>query len=583
MKHHSLIFLALLMLISCFTFASQAKDYGRRLTLKERNQICDELKATREQNATSEPRTTSLGGGVIPDSVIANIYNTTRDISDATAFILVLGHALTCNAVNANSFKVTIAGIQLMSVPNIPVWSCGAIIYFFGFMLTLSVTFYLVDIAFKLGFAVIMLPIGVALWPFPITKDKLSILISIMLKNAAIFVFLALAVSYGLNLIGEAGGGLEDIFDRIDRNETDTISEDFSLASTNFLIIMFALVYSMKLIGSAVADYADKFFPDKAFGGGQSASPIHGSMTQAMDFAKKKAVDPVVSWAGDVAKTQAGRATAGVGKLLTGEYNSQIKKGAYFATHPGAAIRQGGSAAARAAGNFGGGAARAANNVIVGGIGGAILGKKASQEIRDNIEEKINTKQESLNEWADKQTTQTNQKIEKSRVTKAAGKVSGVFNKVDQAYQKTINKFDQASNFLNRATKPISDKVNKICDNIDKKTDKSSFLGRAKAFAMKTGVRTAGLITKLPVKAVTTVANIPIKTAKFAVKAAYVKNWLTTTGTIMQSVGDKMQRNQKTPQDLQREAQRKARAEYEEELERERQRRQSSPGEDNYD
>ena len=167
MKHHSLIFLALLMLISCFTFASQAKDYGRRLTLKERNQICDELKATREQNATSEPRTTSLGGGVIPDSVIANIYNTTRDISDATAFILVLGHALTCNAVNANSFKVTIAGIQLMSVPNIPVWSCGAIIYFFGFMLTLSVTFYLVDIAFKLGFAVIMLPIGVALWPFP--------------------------------------------------------------------------------------------------------------------------------------------------------------------------------------------------------------------------------------------------------------------------------------------------------------------------------------------------------------------------------------------------------------------------------
>lgn len=560
-----------------------AKDYGRRLTLSERNQICDELKAIRAENAPSEPRTTSLGGGVIPDAVLANIYNTTRDISDATAFVLVLGHALTCNAVNANSWDVTILGVHLMKIPNIPVWLCGAIIYFCGFMLTLSVTFYLVDIAFKLGFAVIMLPIGVALWPFPITKDKLSILISIMLKNAAVFVFLALTVSYGLNLIGEAGGGLEDIFARIDRNETDTVSRDFSLASTNFLIVLFALVYSMKLIGSAIEDYADKFFPDKAFGGGQAASPMHGSLTQAMDFAKKKTVDPVASWGKDVAKTQLGKATVGAGKLLSGQYNSQLRKAAYFAVHPVTAAKQGGRKAAKLAGKITGGTARVANNVMVGGLGRVIMGKKASEELRDRFEQQINTKQEQLDTWADKNDAQINQKVENSRITKASQKVSGAFSKVDSVYQKTIGGLDKASEFLNGFTKPISNKVNNICENIDKKTDKSSWVDRTKAKMMKAGVRTAGGLANLPVKMVSVAANIPVKAAKLAVQVSYVKNWTKTTGALLQSVGDKMQRNQKTPEMLQREAQRRAREEYERELEEKRRQQASRSNEDNYE
>lgn len=539
-KRFCLLILSLIIFTGGDVSPCMASNYGKKLSLSERNQLCEEIKAAHAKSAIMT-KPSSLGGGIIPDSVLSNIFTTTRNISDATAFVLVLGHALTCNAIHANNWTVSVLGVTLMSVPNIPVWLCGAIIYVIGFMLTLSVTFYLVDIAFKLGFAVIMLPIGIALWPFPVTKDKLSILISIMLKNAAIFVFLAMAVSYALNLINTATIGVDDLFARIDNNETDTVSNDFSLASSNFLVILFALIYGMKLIGSAVADYADKFFSDKAFGGGQKASPIHGSMTQAMDFAKKKVAEPVADWTADKAKVQLGKATEGVGKLMTGQYNQQIKKAAFYAVHPITASQQASRKAAKFAAKMGGTTAQTANKILVGGVGRVVLGKNASQNLKEQISQKIEQKNEQINTWADKNDEKINQQLEQSKVTKTANTVKKGLNKIDNAYNKTIAGLDKASSFLNRLSKPLDNKINEACAKVDQNTDKSTIIGKTKATVMKAGIRTAGAMVQVPVKTATTIANIPVKVAKTAVKAAYVKNWVNATGNVLQSVGQKMQ------------------------------------------
>lgn len=476
---------------------SEAADYGKRLSASERRQICDEIKSARQQSPQT-PKDESLGGGIIPDTVLSSIYNTTRQISDSVSLVLVLGHALTCNAVHANKQEVTILGVRLFSYPNIPVWLCGAIIYFMGFMLTLSVTFYLVDIAFKLGFAVIMLPIGVALWPFPPTRDKLAILISIILKNAAIFAFLAVTVSYALNLIGEAGGGLEDIFDSIDRNETDTITENFSLFSSNFLIVMFALVYGMKLIGSTITDYVDKFFPDKAFGGGQKASPIHGSMTQAMDFAKKKVAAPVASFAGDVAKTQLGRATAATGKLLTGGYNQQLKNAGksirHYVTHPDEAVNKGTKALGKGVGKLAGGAGKLANNIVMGTAGRIVLGNNARKSLQEKINSQIDKGLDKYNQFTDKAIDKTTQPLTKAvdkasqRLNETADKFSKTktaerMNNINQGartaggaiqkgYNKTLNAFGKAQqgidDFKNKINKPIDNLAKKAYRGIDK-------------------------------------------------------------------------------------------------------------------
>lgn len=554
--------------------SNAANDYGRKLSKAERDSICSQIQA----GALASPaRVKSIGGGVIPDSVLLSIFNTTKEISDASSFVLVLGHALTCHAVGPGARSATILGVTLFKMPNISVWLCGAVIYFFGFMLTLSITFYLVDIAFKLGFAIIMLPIGVALWPFPATKDKLSALISIMLRSAAIFVFLALGVSYALNLIGASGGGLEEIFADIDNDKTDAVAENFSLASTHFLIVLFTLLYSMKLVGSAVADYADKFFPDQTFG---KASPIHGSMTQGMDFVKKKAVHPAALWAGDVAKTQMGRATVGAGKLISGEYNQQIKKAAYYASHPLTAAEQAGRKTAKFTAGLGAGIARGANSAVVGGLGRVVLGKKASNDLKNSLRSRIDSAQDRVDDWADKNDDEINTAVDNSKFSQFAHKAHEKFDDIDEKYTTVFDKLDDATdaidNVKNHVNRPVNNAVNKIKDGIDDafadNVDDNGFEALSKAAiraTLKAPVSLAGGILKAPAALTATVAKAPVAAVKGAAHLLRVKGAAKATGNLLKSVGDKMQRNKLSPeQRAARQAEWNAEQEAEEALEK---------------
>lgn len=293
--------------ISTALAGSYNANYGKRLSKEEKEVLCAFIAQQSEELAGKEK---SALGGVIPDSVLTSIYNTTYNISNSVMLVSVLGNALMCHATHSGKEHVTVFGVEIVSFPNIPVWICGAIVYCFGFMLVLSIAFYVVDVSFKLGFAIILLPIGIALWPFEKTKDKIVILISIFLRTAAIFVFLAITVSYTVEMLSVALGNIHSSLDAIDKNDTDTISQTFSLGSSVYLVVVAVLVYGMKLIGSAIPEYANKFFPDKAFGG---ASPIHHLSTQAVDFAKQKVVQPVARYAGDVASTQAGKLTEKAG------------------------------------------------------------------------------------------------------------------------------------------------------------------------------------------------------------------------------------------------------------------------------
>ena len=307
--------LALCFLASFASFA--APDYAKTYTRSQKEQICKQLEGT----SANRPNISALNNDIIPDSVFLNIYNTTKNISNSITVTSVLGDVLMCHASHAAKQHAKIAGIRIFNYPKISIWLAGLLVYFFGFMFLLSITFYVVDISFKLGFAVILLPIGIALWPFKATHDRLAKLISIILHSAAIFVFLALTVSYALNMLTVAVGNLDAIFDAIDANDTDTIQNAFSIYTTSFLVILFSLVYGLKLIGSTIPDYVNRFFPDNVFG---KSVPMHHMAVQSMDFAQKKIVEPTAKLAGDITKTQAGRLTEGVGNVLSGKYHSQI-------------------------------------------------------------------------------------------------------------------------------------------------------------------------------------------------------------------------------------------------------------------
>jgi len=270
---------------------------------------------------------------IIPPHLINNITTFVAAVDGTTSTHMQIGHMITCHSTNAGSFRF----FGVFFIPNIWLWICGAAIWFAGFMMTLSVAYYLIDISFKLGFAIIAMPIVVGLWPFNVTKDRLSKCFNMVLNAAGIFVFLAMTTGAGLALVSnalDAGSdaellqesaasrniaveeldGTQKLFLAVEDNDNDYIVNRFALFGPSFLLILFAYLYAIKLIGSTVSEYVDVFFPDGVMAG---QSPMHHRLTQATDFVKKKA-GKGVKFAKDVAKTQGKKATKGLASKFKG-------------------------------------------------------------------------------------------------------------------------------------------------------------------------------------------------------------------------------------------------------------------------
>ena len=251
------------------------------------------------------------GVEIIDSNVINKIMALTEGIDKTVSTNLVIGHALTCHSFNAGMITLVdkeALGVSItLRIPDFWVWICGAAIWFSGFMLTLGVGYYLLDVCFKIGFCIIALPIVIGLWPFGPTSGKFSACMSIIFRSAALFAFLALLVSYALSLISTSLGDLTTFYAKINAGDAEWISNMFSIFSASFILIIFAYLYSIKLIGT-VTEYTGKFFGDSVFG---SASPIHGKATQMTDFLKKKAMQPV-QYAGGVVAHQTTRAVGAV-------------------------------------------------------------------------------------------------------------------------------------------------------------------------------------------------------------------------------------------------------------------------------
>lgn len=275
---------------------------------------------------------------IMPKSVMNSILAATRIITNNTAENMVLGHAIQCYASlpQGGAWKIKSGWWKTFYITNALMWLQGVLIWCAGFLLTIAIAYYLIDMSFKLGFAVIALPICVGLWPFKMTSSKFSACLSIIFKSAAIFAFLAITSSYAMKLISEAvggpdGDGLKRLYDAVDaavlgvNNDAnmDYVSERLAIFSFDFIIMMFAFIYSFKLIGATVTQYVNSFFPDKMLGGSQ---PMHQWATAASRAVKDIAMKPV-DLVRDIALHQTGRAVTGAVSGAVGMVSRGINKG----------------------------------------------------------------------------------------------------------------------------------------------------------------------------------------------------------------------------------------------------------------
>lgn len=272
---------------------------------------------------------------IMPKSTLNSLMGATKAITDTTAQLEVIGNMVTCYSGMEGGGGITVdLKVFKYTFTNPFLWIDGAILWVLGFILTGVVSFYLVDITFKIGFAVLALPLVMGLWPFKVTQGKLSTIIAIIAKSSAMFAFLALTSYYGLELIVACMGGdrgLDGLFNDYDSVVNHSLNEEqqekmvgmldsqFYIFSTAFLTTLFGCIYAYKLISDTTKDLVEKFYPDGVFG---DQNPMHKALTGVASMANNLNKKYGVGLAADVMANKAGKGLQKLGgKAVQGTKN----------------------------------------------------------------------------------------------------------------------------------------------------------------------------------------------------------------------------------------------------------------------
>ena len=240
-------------------------------------------------------------GDIIDPNVLNKILAFTEGISKKMATNMAIGNGIMCFSLDAISLK-------LFKIIDLWLWLCGAAMWVVGMLMSFFVCYYLLDIAFKVGFAIIMLPIAIGLWPFKQTTGRVGACFSIILKAAATYAMLSICATLAIILI-DAVLDVEQLFQYIKDDKVDEVSELFSVTGDTFLVFCIAFLYAIKLVGKN-QQLVNKIFPDRIFG---DVAPMHEKMTGMTSMVTSKAMKPA-GLARDIALHQTGRGLTGAAK-----------------------------------------------------------------------------------------------------------------------------------------------------------------------------------------------------------------------------------------------------------------------------
>ena len=254
---------------------------------------------------------------IIDPAVLDKILAFTEGISKKVATNMALGNGLMCFAIHA------------FMIIDLWLWICGAAMWVVGMLMSFFVSFYLLDIAFKIGFAIIMLPLAIGLWPFKPTTGRIGACFSIILKAAATYAMLAICATLAIIMI-DAVLDVDKLFNYIKDDKVAEISEIFSITGDTFLVFCIAFLYAIKLVGKN-QQLVNKLFPDRIFG---DVAPMHNKMTGMTSMVTSKVMKPV-GLARDIALHQTGRGVSAAGKGIAkgavagGKFLAGAAMGAY--------------------------------------------------------------------------------------------------------------------------------------------------------------------------------------------------------------------------------------------------------------
>lgn len=272
-------------------------------------------------------------GGSAMQTLIDNVTSLTRQINTASSQMMKVGDMLTCNArygkVAYWDFNVPIFNIQIsLHVIDIFIWIYGMVLYIIGFFLLLVASFYLFDVAFNLSTSIVLLPLGLALWPFAWTREKLRTVVQNIVYYTGLFMFLPLGVLIATRIamttidvaFQKASVDGIDFVTAYEEDQSEVITEIFSFSSFAFWKIVICYVVCLKIIPLLADEFCTHFF-GKALLGSPMQDQLQSALNKFHKYRKK-----LGKWTKDVGKHQYGRGMEKLGKTMSNSNSNTMKK-----------------------------------------------------------------------------------------------------------------------------------------------------------------------------------------------------------------------------------------------------------------
>jgi hypothetical protein len=226
------------------------------------------------------------------------------------------GDMLICASLHGKAADIGIDPVLNIRIIDLSLFLAGGIFYILGFMVMMISSFYMFDVAFNLVISIMLMPIGLTLWLFSWTKDKLKPIIENVIYYTGLFIFLPLGILLSKVLVEEVieDALSSDVWNLYEQDRSDILEEKLGLIQRPFLQILLSYILAIKIVPLMADDFCKHFFGQALVG-----NPISGNLTQLAQMVKKHTLDKVAKFARDVAKHQTGKAIEKAGEKMGGK------------------------------------------------------------------------------------------------------------------------------------------------------------------------------------------------------------------------------------------------------------------------
>lgn len=191
----------------------------------------------------------------------ADVFNT------QAAFMPAMGRALICDAFYNLDWNI---------IPNIETMFEGFIVIIFGYIIALSVGFYLLDITLELGFICCLMPFLIACWPFKITFRYTKVGWNIFMHVFFNYVMLGVVIT-AINAISQRAiapnHDMKQLVTALNTNDFPSIKAMMEIGGMQMILLIVCCYICLKLLKD-VNNFANKL----SGGAGFSISPGVGGL-----------------------------------------------------------------------------------------------------------------------------------------------------------------------------------------------------------------------------------------------------------------------------------------------------------------